>query len=76
MAATLKHLTQRALADYRFASCDHPLIVAYSDYAHAKSHALPCRDEKARLKRELALEARVTVVMTAAWDAGESECAA
>lgn len=56
MAATLKHQTQRALSAYTFADCDHPLILAYSDYAFARANALPYRSEKARLKRELRLE--------------------
>ena len=63
MAATLTHQTQRALSAYTFASVDHPLIVAWSDYSHARAHALPTREPKARLRRELRLEALVSAEM-------------
>ena len=56
MAATLKHQTQRALSLYRYASCDHPLIVAWLDYQHAKSVRDGVQPAKARLKRELNIE--------------------
>lgn len=57
MAATLKHQTQKVLSLYTFMDADHPLVVAYSDYAYARANALPCRREKARLVAELRLEA-------------------
>lgn len=63
MAATLKHQAQKALSLYRYMGADHPLYAAYSDYRYAVAHALPCQDEKRRLKRELALEAHITRVL-------------
>lgn len=63
MAVTLKHQTQKALSLYSYMDTDHPLQLAWSDYQFAKSNALPCHDEKARLKRELALEAHITRVL-------------
>lgn len=65
MAATLKYRTQKALSLYGYMDCDHPLILAYSDYVFAKSNALPCRAEKARLKRELRLERLASEVLAA-----------
>lgn len=66
MAATLKHQAQKALSLYRYMGADHPLYAAYSDYRYAVAHALPCQDEKRRLKRELALERLVSDEMEAA----------
>lgn len=60
MAATLTHRTRRALSEYRFMDVDHPLVLAWSDYSFARAMSLPCRVEKARLKRELTLELLVS----------------
>jgi hypothetical protein len=59
MAATLKHQTQRALALYSYIDCDHPLVVAWSDYTYMRANALPCSAAKARLRAELRLEGLV-----------------
>lgn len=63
MAATLTHQTQRALALYTFIDCDHPLQQAWSDYQFAKFAADGVPEAKARLKRELRLEAHITHVL-------------
>lgn len=65
MAATLTHQAQRALALYTFIDCDHPLQQAWLDYTFARANALPCQREKARLRRELRIEAAVTRALCA-----------
>lgn len=66
MAATLKHLTQRALKTYTFMDADNPLWQAWSDYEHAKAHALPLRPVAQRLRAELRLETMVSETLEAA----------
>ena len=77
MAATLKHQAQKALSLYTFIDTDHPLQQAWSDYQFTIANRLPCDDEKARLKRELRLEAHITRVLESAdcADGRESEAA-
>lgn len=63
MAATLTYLTQRALSAYRFASVDHPLVLAFSDYQFAVAQRDGVTDAKRKLRAELNIERLVSSEM-------------